>query len=232
VAGYDERYTGVTLSQASVSAANDTTTFVPPAYLATIIGGFDSLGRCSGSLSPMRIFFVHDVSGLALHYRGINVALARSFSRSLTVQLRFDLQSSVLARSVAALGGVSSPYIEGAQLPGEPLHRIGLTGSYAFADGKTDIIANAQYVSVNNMNRLPPYTVLSAALERRLSNVASVDVVATNVGRTYAALFSSSRYAVPLATASGPPLLLNAAPLAQPDIFVRFNLKLARTPGF
>jgi hypothetical protein len=229
---YDERSTGVTLTQASVSALNDTSTALPPSYLATVVVGFDSIGHCSRPLSLDRVFLVHDVSGLALHYRGLNIAFAHTFGPTLTMQLRYDLQSSVLAKAGSGLGGTSSPYIEGAQLPGEPLHRIGLTASYAFRDAKTEMVANAQYVSGNNANRLPAYTVVSAALERRLSGAASLDIVGTNIGHRYVGLFSSNRYAVPLATGAGLPLLLNAAPLTQPEIFVRLNVKMAHASGF
>jgi hypothetical protein len=229
---YDERYTGVTLTQASVAALNDTSTVLPPSYLATVVAGYGSIGRCSQPLALDRVFLVHDVSGLALHYRGVNVALSHTFGPSLTMQLRYDLQSSVLARAGSGLGGTSSPYIEGAQIPGEPLQRIGLTASYAFRDGKTEMVANGQYVSANNANRLPAYAIVSAAIERKLSSAASLDIVATNVGHRYVGLFSSNRYAVPLSTGAGPPLLLNAAPLSQPDIFVRLNVKMAHASTF
>jgi len=83
-----------------------------------------------------------------------------------------------------------------------------------------------EYVSRNNRNNLPPYMMWSVGTERTLSPAAVVDIVARNVGNTDTGLFSSPRLAVPLPLAGGGTLLENAAPLPQPDVFLRLSLRL------
>ncbi len=225
---YNERYTGVTFSQAFVPAVNEPS-LLPGAGLQSVLAGFERTGRCAGTLDADRVFLVHDVSGTALRYRGLNLIANRSFGNGLSVQLRYDVQSSSLIGAKAALWSRSSPYVPGAQLPGAPLQRMGLTAGYALPDRKTQMLVQTQYVAGNNANRLPPYLLLSFGTELRLSPVATLDVIATNVTHQYVGLFSSQRFAVPVSTAGDAPLLLNAAPLSQPEIFMRLNVKMSRT---
>ncbi len=225
VGAYGERYTGVTLSDAFASGLGQ----LSPTGIAQVVSGFGQSGGCSGALDPQRIYVIRNVAGASAFYRGVNATVNRRIGPRTQVQLRYDLQYSSLLKVPSSLVSASSPYVLGGQLPGQPVQRIGLTVGYDLPFRNIQLIVGAQHVAVNNPNRLPPYTLVSFGLEKTLSSAVTFDIVASNVTHQYVSLFSSPQFSVPVSTNSAAPLLLNAAPLPQPEIFIRLNVKMSHS---
>ena len=201
---------------------------LPSAYAAQLLGGYQQYGGCAGP-SP-EIFMQHDVTGLGVEYRGIDLLGAWKPNQRLTLQGAFHAHQALLRRSPLELQGTGTAYVLGQQLPAVPLFDASLTVDWALGDHKTELIGNAAYTPVNNVNHLPAYSVVTLGASRRLSATTSVTIVGTNVARQYVGLFTSAEHAVALPTAGGIPLLLPATPLAQPQLFVIVESRLNRQP--
>jgi len=136
-----------------------------------------------------------------------------------------DFQRSILQAADRRLTSPLSIYIPGRQIPGVPLVKSGLNADLALGS-QVQIMGNAVYVSGNNDHNLPAYMQVNVGAEKAFSPNATLDLVAVNLTHQYVGLFTSSRYAVPQLTQSGVFYFPNAAPLSQPDLFLRFTLIL------
>lgn len=202
---------------------------LPPQYEALLVGGYQQFGGCIAGPAP-QIFVQHDVGGLSVEYRGADVLGAWRPNARLTLQGGLHVHQALLRREPLELTGSDTPYVLGRQLPGVPPLDTTLTVDWGFGDRKTELIGNAAYTPLDNVNHLPAYCIVTLGGTRRLSATTSVTVVAANVTRQDVGLFSSTARAVALPTASGLPLLLPATPLMQPQIFVIVESRVSRQP--
>jgi hypothetical protein len=220
---------GVTVSNADTPLAAYPPGALPPNFLAALLSGYAEFGRCGGDAAP-QIYLVRDVTGLRVEYRGLELTGSwRPFS-AVTLQGAVRVHEALLRSRTEALLGADSPYIVNGQLPAVEPFDVSLTGDYAFGDHRTELIGNVVYKPANNANGLPAYWLLTLGGTHVLSPTSSVTLVATNVLRRYTGAFTSTRYAVALPTVSGGSLLLPAAPLPQPQLFLTFNAKVSRGP--
>jgi len=219
---------GVTVSNADTPLAEYPTGALPPSFAAALLNGYATFGRC-GAAAPS-IYLVRDVAGLRVEYRGLELAGSWKPSPRMTLQAAARLHEALLRSRSQALLAPDSPYIVNRQLPGVEPFDASLTADYAFGDRRSELIANAIYKPRNNANGLPAYWLLTLGGTRVLSPTSSVTLVATNALHRYVDAFTSTRYAVPLPTVSGGALLLPAAPLQQPQLFVTFSAKVSREP--
>jgi hypothetical protein len=200
---------------------------LPPTYEAQLLRGYEGYGGCSGAASP-GIFIQHDVSGLGVEYRGLDVLGAWKPNQRLTAQVAFHAHEALLRRAPPELQGAGTAYVVGRQLPAIPLFDASLTVDWALGDNRTELIGNAAYTPVNNSNRLPAYSLVTFGASRRLSATTSVTIVGTNVTHQFVGLFASTEHAVALPAAGGLPLLLPATPLVQPQVFLIVETRLSR----
>jgi hypothetical protein len=223
---YDESYRGVTLSGASVPAAAEPSGFLPAGYIASLQAAYNIVGACPGAPpDASQIFLQHDIDGLNVLYRGLDLRWTRIVGSRGSLQGFVDWNQAVLG-SDPRLIYPTSLYIPGSQIPFVPPWKAGIAAAWLLGDGRTRLMTMGEYVSRNNQNNLPPYMMWSVGTERTLSPAAVVDIVARNVGNRDTGLFSSPRLAVPLPLAGGGTLLENAAPLPQPDVFLSLSLRL------
>lgn|GEM_PF-6336149 len=225
VSAFEKKYDNISLTDALTPASAFASSSLPPNYIASFQADYSRLAQCVG-LPPSAdaIFVRHTVSGLSVRYGAVDLTAQFVMSPAFRVAGFYDANSADLIRAPKILTAGDSPYIVGTQLPNAPLHRAGATVEWMAPHAKLQMLANWTYVAVNNQNNLPGFSIVSLALERELSRTARIDVVASNVGRSYQALFESMRFAVPL-RANGGPLLLDATPLAPPQIFVTINAR-------
>jgi len=222
---YDKTYRGISLSSALVPSTAMTS--LPPGFVAALQEQYDRVGGCQGSPPPpSQVFVVHDISNLSVRSKGYELRGKLTVGANTEIAWFYETDSSVLPRSDPRLTSAASPYIPNSQLPSVPLHRLGITAA-SRAGVRTSVVASAVWTASNNANNLPPYLQVSAGVERRLSPSVQLSIVANNLTRAYDDLFSSTKYAVPLATLSRP-LVLNAVPLRQPQIFARLTARTGR----
>ena len=135
----------------------------------------------------------------------------------------FALTHAVLKGYNQRLKSSISPYINGNQLPNVPAQELSLTEDWGWRDGEQSY-SRISSLSGNNEQNLPPYILLTAGMERRLSDAAMITIVATNVTHEYTGLFISSANAIPLATRGGNlPTLAVPLPQARLTADLRFH---------
>lgn len=227
VRAYDQSIDGVTLSQAYVPASSEPASFFPPNYLRDLEAGFATYGGCSGPPpSPSSIYTIQSVPGLDIVYRGALLQATVAPLPHVEVQSSYGIQGAVLASHDARISAVpSSIYIPGKQLPQVPLHRASLVVGWLLGDAKTRLVAAGLYTSLGNQRNLPSNWLWNAGIERRISRKVNVDIAIGNVTDAYSGLFTSPRYAVPIATIGGRPFYENAAPYLPPQLLVRFTTR-------
>jgi len=227
---YDRRYSGVTLSAALVPAALEPQGFAPPSILNGILSGFSTFGGCNPPIDPV-VYFQHDVSGVGVDYRGIEIGVGGPVGRLGTYQVTLSDHQSTLISADARLKGALSTYIPSTQIPGVP--PINASASIEFPMGvRLRALLNETFVSKNNAYHLPSYGLVTIGVVGKLSDAASFTIVATNVSHRFPGAFASSRYAVPIPTVGGDPFLTLATPLSVPELFVGLHFKTSREPSF
>jgi hypothetical protein len=200
---------------------------LPPSYASQLLSGYQAFGGCAAG-PPPPIFVQHDVAGLGVEYRGMDLLSAWKANTGLTLQGALHVHEALLRRSPQELEASSTAYVLGRQLPAIPLFDASLTVDWALGDHKTELIGNAAYTAGNNADHLPPYSLLTLGATRRLSATTALTLVATNVTHEYVGLFTSNQHAVALPTAVGLPLLLPATPLVQPQVFLIVESRISR----
>lgn len=225
---YYHGYRGMLLTQALVAAQALPVTTLPPDYLALLAAGFSTYGGCSAG-PPPTVYLQQDVVGVGVDYSGLEIVASRRFGSRLSTQASFGLHQAILRATNAPLASSLSPYIIGRQIPFVAPIQASASADYV-VDPRTEILANVVLRSSNNDNALPGYALVSVGAVRALSPAASLTFIATNVSDQFVDIFSSPRYAVPLQTASGTPLLTVAAPLRQPDLYVLLRFHIERPP--
>ena len=223
---YDTFDSGVTVSNADTPLSAYPSSALPSGFANQLLHGFGAYGGCNSLASPA-VYLLRDVGGLAVEYRGFEVTGSLKPSKALTLQGSLHAHLATLRSGPDALLAADSPYIVGRQLPAVEPFDLSLTADYGLNDRRTELIANAVYKPRNNANGLPAYWLVTLGGTRKLSPTSSVTFVATNALHSYVDTFSSPRYAVPLPTVSGGQLLLPAAPLTQPQVFVLFDVRVA-----
>lgn len=223
---YNEYQRGLLMTDASVPMSVDTIS-APTGYLSALMAGYASIGGC-GSIEGRvpQVYFIHNVAGESAHYSGIDLNASTTPLKNVTLEAEYATTSSTLIALDPRLRLASSPYVPGTQTPNVPLHAATLTADWAV--GAFEFLANMQYVSANNVRNLPSYGVVSLAASRSAGPNVRITVLATNIKSAYAGAFVSPRYAVPLATQSGPPLQTLAAPLTGARLFVTAAYRFAK----
>jgi hypothetical protein len=193
---------------------------VPPAYLGAV-GAFASSPWVCGSPAIGSLAFTSFQPADQLN-RGVTAAGTLEFGKALlagfaTVQSRFVTDGTA---ATAALSPV------GAQVPGTPLHRVGLVGTVKL--GKSvDALANVSYTAANNPNRLPAYTVFNAGFAAPLRE-GSLALVGTNLGNAHPGPFVSSGEVFALPRAGAAPLALVGTPLPPRAVSLTYTVRVGR----
>lgn len=105
------------------------------------------------------------------------------------------------------------------------MHTAGGTIDQLIGD-RTEFLTNVQIVDSNNARNLPKYALSTMALSHKPSKNLEINVIYSNVGDMFVSPYVSSRYAVPLATASGQPIGTLAAPLVRSSTTVQVRYRL------
>jgi hypothetical protein len=219
LSAYDQRYSGVTLTNALIPA---NVSGLSGAYVQQVVTAYEYTGHCSGVPA---VFASESLSGQTVLYRGVNVRFVRDVSRRLHLEATYDLQGAIIGGADARLVGSRSAYVPGSQLPNAPMHTAGGTIDQLIGD-RTEFLTNVQIVDSNNARNLPKYALSTMALSHKPSKNLEINVIYSNVGDMFVSPYVSSRYAVPLATASGQPIGTLAAPLVRSSTTVQVRYRL------
>ena len=188
---------------------------VPPGYFGLVQGVYDSPAGCGAApgtpFGAQNVYFFTPIGGVKRVYEGGSISGFFSIG-NLVVQPFYDLTMVNLDSNDPRIDNPYSIEIPGAQVPGVPMHRAGLTLDYKTPRSAFEYLLTAQYTGGNNWQNLPAHTVVDAGISTLLSR-GTLTFAANNVFNTYGGIFAGSAYAVPYTTLGG----TKVATIARPD---------------
>lgn len=209
-------------AQVTGDAAN-----LSPGYLAAVGGYYSTV--CATQVAP-NVYVSEPVNGTTRLYQGYDITARLALGRDVTAIPSFSTNSSIYTAADPAFTGIGSTLILDSQIYGRPLHRGNFTIDAYHPPSKLELIANAQYVGINNGQHLAPYVNFSAGISRPLG-IGQITLFETNMFNTETALFSTLQYAVPQPINGGGYLLTAANPLAPRTIQVSYSFNTGASPG-
>lgn len=227
---YSDHFSGETITGAIVPLSAERSGLIPSSYLAAVNAAFQTAGGCGTPAHPLNagdVLFSQELSGIDARYRGVDVQ-ATMAGRWISAQVFVNFNKAWLASTDPRLEVAGSPFIPGAQIPQVPFSRYGATVALTLA-AETQLLMSDVHTSRNNAHHLPAYDLATIGFEHKISDAATIDVVATNLLHNYTEFFANPNIASPLATIGGRDLRLPGIPLQQPELFARLTFKLRRS---
>ncbi|MDP9104640.1 MAG: TonB-dependent receptor [Candidatus Eremiobacteraeota bacterium] len=197
---------------------------VPTGYVDALAATWHLDAVCGATpFDPQRVYVAQRVAGTRRVYRGID-ATVQVTRKDLILIGTLSRNAAVLHSDDLRLAAPTSYFLSGAQLPGRPLWRGGLTADYFLHRAGIELLANVQYTGGNNAQYLPPYTVLTLGASRTL-RYGKLTLFEGNVFNVFANRFATADLGRPLPLANGSVLLPNAAQLAPRQITVMLSVQ-------
>ncbi|HEY8320333.1 MAG TPA: TonB-dependent receptor [Candidatus Baltobacteraceae bacterium] len=206
---------------------------LPPGYVGIVQGIFRSPAGCNAPPSvpfgAQNLYFRTPIGGAVRLYEGASVSGYFTLG-NLVAQPYYDVSVVQANSSDIRINNPYSTTISGTQLPGQPLHRAGLTLDYKAKGSALEWIADAQYTGSNNGNDLPAYTTFDAGVQATLKR-GTLTFAMSNITNAYAGIFASPLNAVPQQTAGGFLVPTLASPLAPRSVSFTYNFKTGAAPS-
>lgn len=215
------------LVDSTVSASSLDPSLFGPTYLAGLAAAGDrACGNGSAYTLPDVLL---DVAGIAPR------AAYDNYQASAQVAVGPDIVTALSAGiTLARAYGSSSPIfstrstvVEGRQLPGRPYATASWSLAYGTGRGPL-VLIDANYVSKNNPNALPPYTTVDASLSVPTAH-GQLSLSASNLTNVFPGPFATSTNSVALPMQVGsyrPP----AEPLTPRTLWVTYRVQVGRNP--
>jgi hypothetical protein len=197
----------------------------PAGFLGVLNTAFHAPTVCGASLVTPAVFAQEQVAGTRRTYQGID--LSGRFALSPTIQIlpTYSLNLAVLSAASARLQDGASTSIVGAQLPGRPIHRAGVTIDGLLPRSGIELLANGQFTGSNNGQNLGPYVNVSLGVSHKFGP-GQITLFENNAFNTYAGVFSSDTFAQPMPLSNGMPFLTAARPLTPRTLFLSYSAAL------
>jgi hypothetical protein len=213
------------LINALVNANSEPAGFFPDGYLAAVALNYQGALACgaSAALAPGNVWVMQSIGGTSRTYQGFDLSGRFALGHYVVVLPTYSTNSAILTAADARLSGAISTSIVGAQLPGRPVHRGGLTIDALHPKSGTELLANAQWTGSNNFQNLGPYVTASFGLSHDLG-AGRLTVFENNAFNTYEGEFTSAAYQQPLPLSNGGQLALAANPLTPRTISVTYSV--------
>ena len=212
--------------QALVNATGFDPALFTPAYVAAVQANY--AGSCGAGVPALglRDLYYQVTAGVPRTvYDGGELNVHVDASRNVSADFSYG---TVYARAYGA-GGLlfsqGSTLVAGRQMPGQPIRTANLSVAGLIGRAGVTALANIRYVSSNNPNNLPAYTVVDAGLQLPLKRDSTLTVSVLNLTNEHGGTFATAAGAVPLATQNGPFATI-ATPLAPHSINVAWRMPL------
>ena len=213
---------------ALINAASEPAGYLPPGYVAQLAGVWSQATICGGTpFNPAGVYVQQPVSGTARAYQGIDISGQLKFGPNIVVLPTYSLNEAILLAADSRLAGAQSTSIVGAQLPGRPLHRAGVTVDGILPRSGFELLANAQYTGSNNNRYLTPYTVLSAGISHAVGQ-GRLTVFANNLFNAVSGSFTTLQFAQAVPVNGGGAILFPANPLLPRAITATYQINMGR----
>lgn len=177
------------------------------------------------SYDPGHTYVNQLVYGLDRLYRGVDASATLRLGKTIVV----PSVSASVARLLSANPRFTAPdsyFIVGAQLPGRPLYRAGLTiDTLAFRG--VELLGNVQWTGGGNVQNIRPYalTTLGATLPLKYGRVTAL---VSNVGNVEAPELVTNAISTAIRTVGGGYVILNPAPLPPRQVILLYSVGSVR----
>ena len=208
----------------------DGTNALSSAYVAALAGAWNSPYACGGTpFSSSGVYLLQGVAGTTLRYQGVDVSTRLPLGRGVLAYGTYSLAQATLVALPSSLTGVVSDLVIGAQLPGRPMHRAGLTlDGFAQRSG-SEAILNVQYTGSNNFQHRGPYALVSASISHP-AGAGRLTLSETNVFGTGTAAFATDAGAQPVPLSNGSAVTLPAFPLGARTLTLTYGFTFGGSP--
>jgi hypothetical protein len=200
-------------------------TYFPPGYIQAVNAVYHQSTYCGVAAPNPTVYVSERVGGTRRVYQGMDVSGRFGLGRYVVVLPTYSINFAKLTAAGPRLLDGPSTSIVGAQLPGRPIHKGGLTLDALIPSSKTELLATAQYSGTNSFQNLGSYVTLAAGIAHDFGP-GRLTVFENNVFNTYAGVFSSAQYAQPLALSNGGQLQTAAFPLTPRTISATYTVNV------
>jgi hypothetical protein len=198
--------------------------YFPAGYLQTLYNVYQSPTVCGSAAAIPTVYVSEPVGGTRRIYQGINASGRFGIGRYFVALPTYTLNVAELTAASPRLDDGPSTTIVGAQLPGRPIHRAGITFDGYLPRSGTELLASAQYTGGNNQQSLGPYATFAAGVSHGFGP-GVVTLFENNVFDTYGAYFATDAYDQPLPLSEGAGEFRSAArPLAPRTISLSYTV--------
>ncbi|HXM19649.1 MAG TPA: TonB-dependent receptor [Candidatus Tumulicola sp.] len=206
--------------------------YFPPNYINNAQLIFQSPAGCAtpAGFGPNNLYLNVPIAGTRRVYEGIQLTGGFRAGQSLVIEPYYNVQVVKELSNDPRLLDPFSITIPGAQLPGVPLHRAGMTLDFKPPRSSIEWLADAQYVSSNNSQNLPGYVTTDAGVAIQFTH-GTLTIAGTNLLNKFGGVFATPANAVPLPTLGGPPLPTVARPLAPRQYSFTYSVKFGNLPA-
>jgi hypothetical protein len=186
--------------------------YYPAGFVAAVYQQYHQPTVCGVGGPNPTVYVSEPVGGTRRLYQGIDISGRIGLGRYLIALPTYSINISQLLAAGPRLSDGPSTTIVGAQLPGRPVHRGGLTLDGLLPRSKTELLANAQYTGPNNFQNLGGYVVVAAGISHDFGP-GRLTFFENNMFNTYGGSFSTEQYSRPLPLSDGFVLPTAAFPL-------------------
>ncbi len=227
VNAYRQTQIGQTIN-ALIDETGEPAGYFPPGYLAAIGSVWAQPTICGGAaFNPAGVYVSEPIAGTARAYQGIDLGGRIALGPNVVALPTYALNSAVLVAADSRLTTAPSTSIIGAQLPGRPLHRAGITFDANLPRSGLELLANAQYTGGNNNRNLVPYTTVNWGISHAFGP-GRLTLFETNAFNTVAGEFSTLEYAEPVPVNGGGVVFFAANPLLPRTISLNYTMTLGK----
>ncbi|MBV8602150.1 MAG: TonB-dependent receptor [Candidatus Eremiobacteraeota bacterium] len=213
---------------ALVNGLGEPSGYLPPGYIGQLGLAWSAPTVCGGTpFNPSGIYVNQPISGTARVYSGFDVSARIGIGRNVVLLPTYTLNSAVLVAADSRLMTAQSTTIVGAQLPGRPLNRAGLTIDAFLPRSNFELLANAQYTGSNNNRYLVPFTTVNAGISHPVGQ-GRVTLFVSNLFNAVSGDFSTLQYAEPVPVSGGGVVFFAANPLTPRQINVNYTVTVGK----
>lgn len=213
---------------ALVNADGEPPDYFPAGYVGSI-GQTWSQGTICGALpfNPSGVYVNEPIAGTARAYQGFDVSGRIALGPNVVVLPTYALNSAILLAADSRLTTAQSTSIVGAQLPGRPIHREGVTFDAELPHNGFELLANAQYTGSNNNRYLDPYTTVNWGISHAFGP-GRLTLFETNAFNAVSGEFSTLLYANPVPVSGGGVVFFAANPLLPRTISLNYTVAVGK----
>jgi hypothetical protein len=213
---------------ALINSAGEPADYFPPGYVSAIDATWSQPTICGAMpFNPSGVYVTEPIAGTARVYQGFDVSGRIALGPNVVMLPTYALNSAVLVAADSRLTAADSTTIIGAQLPGRPIHRAGITFDGQLPRSGIELLANAQYTGANNNRHLTPYTTVNWGVSHALGQ-GRLTLFETNAFSAVSGEFSTLEYAEPVPVSGGGVVFFAANPLLPRTISLNYTVNVGK----